>query len=271
MTDYLSFLDDNITYTPITYIQLIGAVVLLFVGLFLARVVVKITKKGMEKAKMPELIIEFLGSFMGVLLKVAVIMIFVGSLGFDMGPAIIGLSAALGLILAFGLKDTFGNVAAGAWLAALHPFAVGDRVTVNDQWGKVKGIGVMTTELITPDGILITIPNALVWGQPIVNETANPVRRAEVGVGIAYDADIDKALKLAMEVLNVEPMVLDLPAPDVEVTELADSSVNLNLRGWVKSSDYLDADDTIREQILKTYNEHGIEIPFPQRVVHMKG
>ena len=269
LDDIYNFFDNPIPFTSITPVQLIMAVVLLVVGWKVAELIVEMVRKGMTKAKAPGLIIEFMASFLGVLLKVAVVMTFVGSLGFDMGPLVIGMSAAIGLILAFGLKDTFGNVAAGVWLASLHPFAVGDRVTINDQWGKVKGIGVMATELVTPDGILITIPNSLVWGEAIVNETGLGIRRVEVGVGIAYDADVDKAARIALRLLKEEPMVLDDPAPDVEFKELADSSVNLNLRGWVKSSDYLDADDVIVHDILLAYREHDIEIPFPQRVLHM--
>ena len=267
--DLTNFFENNIPFTSITPVQLILAVVLLIVGWKIAQFIVEVVRKGMTKAKAPGLIIEAMASFLGVLLKVAVVMTFVGSLGFDMGPLVIGMSAAIGLILAFGLKDTFGNVAAGVWLASLHPFAVGDRVTINDQWGKVKGIGVMATELVTPDGILITIPNSLVWGQAIVNETGLGLRRVEVPVGIAYDSDVDKAARIALRMLKEEPMILDDPAPDVEFRELADSSVNLNLRGWVKSSDYLEADDIIVHDILLAYREHGIEIPFPQRVITM--
>lgn len=260
---------DPIPYTSITPVQLILAVVLLIVGLKVAQFIVKVMKHGMEKAKAPALIVEFLASFLGVLLKIAVVLIFIGSLGFDMGPLVLGMSAAIGLILAFGLKDTFSNVAAGVWLASLRPFAVGDRVTVNDQWGKVKGIGVMATELVTPDGILITIPNSLIWGQAIVNETGLGIRRVEVAVGIAYDSDVDKAVRIALNLLISEPRILEDPAPDVEFTELADSSVNFKLRGWTKSKDYLVVDDVILRDILLAYREHDIEIPFPQRVITM--
>lgn len=269
MVNIEDFLGDHIPYTDITYIQFILALVMLVVGIILINLFVGFTRKGMERAKLPGMIVDFTTAILGVLLKLVVILSFIGSLGFDMGPTVIGLSAALGLMLAFGMKDTFTNLAAGAWIAASRPFNQGELVTIVGHRGKVKGIGIMATELLTPTNVLITIPNSQVWGQPIVNETRMDTRRVDVDVGVAYNSDIDKASKIAYDLMAADERILEEPATDVQFQALADSSVNLQLRAWVKTGDYWDVDDDLIKGILKAYNENGIEIPFPQRVVHM--
>ena len=268
MTNFNDLLGDSLPYTDITLIQLIMALIILAVGLLLVKLFVKLTHKGMVKAKLPLMIVDFTTSMLGVLLKLAVILTFVGALGFDMGPAVLGLSAALGLILAFGMKDTLTNIAAGAWIAALRPFGQGEMVTLAGHRGKVKGLGIMATELLTPDNIRITIPNSKVWGQSIFNETCMKTRRVNVDVGVAYDSDIEKALRIAYEVMAADERILEEPATDVQLQALADSSVNFQLRAWVKTEDYWDVDDDLMKGILKAYNDQDIEIPFPQRVIH---
>jgi len=269
MVNLDDFLGDHIPYTNITYIQFILAVLMLIVGMVLVNLAVGFGRRALERAKMPAMIVDFTSAMVGALLKLVVILTFVGSLGFDMGPAVMGLSAALGLMLAFGMRDSFTNLAAGAWIAASRPFNQGEMVTIVGHRGKVKGIGIMSTELLTPTNVLITIPNSQVWGEPIVNETRMSTRRVDVDVGIAYDADVEQASRLAYELMTADERILEEPATDVQFQALADSSVNLQLRAWVKTGDYWDVDDDLLKGILKTYNDNGIEIPFPQRVVHM--
>ena len=128
----------------------------------------------------------------------------------------------------------------------------------------------MATELLTPDNVLITIPNKLVWGSPIANYTRMPTRRVDVGVGVAYGTNLDRAVKIAMELMKGHPLVLDSPAPSVAVTTLADSSINLQLRAWVKTKDYWTVKGDLTRGIYELYREEGIEIPFPQMDVHVR-
>ena len=128
----------------------------------------------------------------------------------------------------------------------------------------------MATDLLTPDNKLITIPNKLVWGSPIVNATRMPTRRVDVDVGVSYDTKLEDALKVAMELMKDNSMVLADPAPAVVTTALADSSVNLQLRAWTNTEDYWGVKGALTNGILKAYKEEGIEIPFPQLDVHME-
>ncbi len=248
--------------------DLITAVIVLVVGFIAARIAVSIFKKTMGKTKLPELIIEFLGRFLGAILYVVVIL-FAASMLVSITPVVLGLSAILGLILGFGMQDSFNNIAAGVWIAALRPIDKDEVVTIGGMTGKVTAVGLLATEFLTPDNTFITIPNKLVWGSPVVNHTRMPTRRVDVAVGIAYDSPVDKAISVAIKLMKSHELVLDDPEPAVVVTELADSSVNLQLRPWTNTENYWTVKGDLTKGILETLQKEGIEIPFPQLDVHM--
>ena len=262
--------DQQLPYIGITPMQVITAILVLVVGWIVAKIVVRAFKGALKKTKLPELVVEFLARFLSALLYVAVILLAVRALGIETGSVVLGLSAVIGLILGFGMQDTLTNLAAGVWIAALRPFDKDDVVSVSGYTGKVNGVGVMSTELLTPDNVLVTIPNKLVWGNPIINYTRLPIRRVDVEVGVAYGTDLDKAIKLAMELMQNHPKVLKDPTPSVAITALADSSINLQLRAWAKTEDYWTVKGDLTKGIYELYTKEGIEIPFPQMDVHIK-
>jgi small-conductance mechanosensitive channel len=129
----------------------------------------------------------------------------------------------------------------------------------------------MATELLTPDNVFVTIPNSQVWGSPIINASRMPTRRVDVPVGIGYGSSVDKAVQVAMDLMKAHELVLGDPAPAVVVTELADSSVNLQLRAWTETGNYWGVKGDLTKSILEALGPAGVEIPFPQLDVHMKG
>lgn len=262
--------DEPLPYIGVTPFQLISALIILIVGYVVAKILVDIFKRGLRKTKLPPLVIEFLGRFLAVLLYVTVIIVALGAVGVSVSSLILGLSAVIGLILGFGLQDTLTNLAAGVWIAALRPIDVDEVVEVGGKTGKVKAVGIMSTELLTPDNKLITIPNKLVWGSVITNYTRMPTRRVDVDVGVAYGTDLDRAIKLAIDLMKNHPKVLDDPEPGVVITALADSSINLQLRAWAKTEDYWAVKGDLTKGIYELYTREGIEIPFPQLDVHLK-
>ncbi|ASJ00807.1 mechanosensitive ion channel family protein [Thermococcus gorgonarius] len=263
-------LDEPLPYVGITLVQIATAIVILVVGWIVAKIVVASFKRGLKKTKLPDLVVEFLGRFLSALLYVAVILLAVRALGIGVGSVVLGLSAVIGLILGFGMQDTLTNLAAGVWIAALRPIDMGEVVEVAGKTGKVNAVGIMSTELLTPDNVLITIPNKLVWGNVITNYTRMPTRRVDVDVGVAYGTDLDRAIKLAMDLMKNHPKVLKDPEPSVVITALADSSINLQLRAWVKTEDYWAVKGDLTKGIYELYMKEGIEIPFPQLDVHIK-
>lgn len=263
-------IEQVIPYTDITVSRLIFAVAVLIAGFFSVKLLVRIFRKGIDKTKLPDLTNQFLTRFLNILLYVIVILIFLKSLGFDVDSYVVGLSAVIGLVLGLGMQDTFTNIAAGVWVAAIRPVDTGETVTLNGQTGKVKSVGVMSTELLTPDNQLITIPNKLVWGSSIVNMTRMPTRRASVDVGISYSSDLEKAVKIALDLMKGHPLVLQDPEPSVVTTELANSSVNLQLRAWTKTGDLMPVKNYLTAGIFEAYRREGIEIPFPQMDIYIK-
>lgn len=259
----------TIPNTGITLLQVLTALVVLIVGFVAARIIASVFRRQMRKTRLSEILVEFLLRFLSALLYVIVILLVLGTLGVSVGSVILSLSAIVGLVLGFGLQDTFNNVASGAWIAALSPINIGEFVTINGMTGKVTAVGIMATELLTPDNVYMTIPNKLVWGSPIVNITRMPTRRVDVPVGVAYGTSLDDALRVGMATLSDHALVLDDPEPAVVITELADSSVNLVLRAWTKTEDYWTVKGDLTKAIYEALPKAGIEIPFPQLDVHV--
>ena len=263
-------LETTLPYTSITLMQFVTALAVLVIGLLVARLVIGLFKRSMRKTKLSDVLIEFLARFMSALLYVIVILLVLAALGVTISSILVSLSAMVGLILGFGMSDTVNNIASGTWIAALGPIDIGEVVNINGKTGKVKAVGIMATELLTPDNVLVTIPNAQVWGASIENYTRMPVRRADVAVGIGYGSSVDTAVKVAMEIMQAHPLVLDDPEPAVVLTELADSSVNLVLRPWTDTENYWAVKGDVAKAVLEGLPKAGVEIPFPQIDVHMK-
>jgi small-conductance mechanosensitive channel len=246
-----------------------AALVVLIAGYIIARILTGMFKNSISRTKLPSLVIDFLARFFSILLYVIVILATLSTLNFDVGPVVLGLSAVIGLILGFGMQDTLTNLGAGIWIAALRPIDKNEYVEINGISGTVSGVGIMATELLAPDNKFITIPNKLVWGNAIINATRLPTRRVSVDVGISYSSNIDRAIEIAIDTMKSHSKVLSDPAPAVMTTELADSSVNLQLRAWTKTEDFWNVKKELTENIFKAYRELGIEIPFPQLDVHL--
>jgi small-conductance mechanosensitive channel len=238
-------------------------------GIFGIKIIISVMKKMLTKAKMPKIMADFLGKLVSALLYILLFILVLGVLGIEVSGAFIGLSAVIGLVLAFGMQDTLNNLFAGIWLATLRPIRMDEVVEVSGFKGKVTGLSVMVTELLTPDNTYITIPNRQVWGSPIKNDTRMKTRRVDVDVGVSYGGDLAKAIDVAMNMMKGNKMVLGDPAPDVVVTTLADSSVNLQLRAWTETDNYWTLKGWLTKNIKLTYDKEGIEIPFPQLDVHM--
>mgnify|MGYP000961817308 CR=1 FL=1 len=263
-------MEQVIPYTEITFYRLTFSILVLVFGFFLSKYIIRVLKRGIQKTKIPDLTIEFLTHLLSILLYVIVVLGFLKSLNFDVDSYIIGISAVLGLVLGLGMQDTFTNLTAGVCVAAIRPIDMGETVTVSGQTGKVRSVGIMSTELLTPDNQLITIPNKLVWGSSIVNMTRMPTRRVSVNIGISYSSDLDKATAIALNLMKTHPLILRESGPSVVITELADSSINLQLSAWAKTGDMGTVKNYLITGIFDAYTKEGIELPFPQLDVNIK-
>lgn len=183
--------------------------------------------------------------------------------------SIIALLGAAGLAIGFALKDTLSNIAAGIMLIFLRPFKVGDFIEFNSIMGTVKEINLFTSILETFDGLFISSPNSTIWGSSIKNFTRNGRRRMDIIVGISYNDSIDTGFQVLQEIIQSEPRFLKEPAPQVMVGAMADSSINIQLRGWTTVDDYWQTYWDLNKRVKENIEQAGLTIPFPQRDVHV--
>jgi small conductance mechanosensitive channel len=179
------------------------------------------------------------------------------------------LIGAAGLAIGLAFQGALSNFAAGAMLLIFRYYKVGDEVNVAGHAGTVREIELFTTDIDTPDGRRIVVPNSSIFGAVIENVTHNPVRRASVDVGVAYSADIDETRKVLERAVRSVATVLPEPGPAVSLTELAASSVNWQVRGWAKKENFGAAKEGIIRAVKMELDAAGIGIPFPQLDLHL--
>ena len=210
-----------------------------------------------------------IGYFLTIIfgLFVAIVVIFPGVSPGDLFAGLGIGSVALG----FAFKDVLQNLFAGFLILLYRPFHIGDQIKINDFEGTVEEINVRATKIKTYDGERVVIPNNDLYMDAVLVRTAFPSRRTKIVVGIGYDEDHEHARRIMMGVLKDTEGVLDDPAPDVNVVELADSSVNLRLLFWTDStqSSTRKTSDRVVSGVKTALDKAGIEIPFPQRVITM--
>ncbi len=264
--EYLKYLTN--TYLVPFGINLIIALVVFFIGRAVARLIVRVLDRLFERSKLDVSLRKFvLDLAYGVMLAIVVIAA-LDRLGVKTTAAIAVLGA-LGLAVGFALQGSLGNFAAGVMIMVFKPYKVGDLITAAGHTGKVDAVKVFVTELKTPDNRRILIPNGQITGGSIENMTGDGIRRIDMTFGIAYGDDLHKAKKMIQDVLDADPRILKEPAHQVAVAELGDNSVNFVVRPWVNVDDYWGVMFDTLERLKDAADQNGINIPFPQRDVHM--
>lgn len=249
--------------------KFVMAIVVLVVGLIVIKWITKAMVRLMRKGNVNESLIPFLKSMSNILLKLMLIISVMGMVGIQMTSFIAVLGAA-GLAVGLALQGTLQNFAGGVMILLFKPYEVGDFIEAQGYMGTVKEIQIFTTHLLTPDNRKVIIPNSPLATNALTNFSAMPTRRIDFSFGIGYGDDIDKAKDILIKLAEKDERVLkDENPPEVYVEALADSSVNLKLRTWVKSEDYWGLWFDTQESVKKQYDNAGISIPFPQQDVHL--
>jgi small conductance mechanosensitive channel len=208
----------------------------------------------------------------GALLRYAILVFVVvaalGQVGVETTSVLAVLGAA-GLAIGLALQGTLANIAAGLMLLWLRPFGKGDFIEAGSISGTVREIGLFVTHLDSYDGLYNFVPNSELWNTRLINYSRNPTRMTDLEVGIGYGSDIREAKRVMLDLANSDERVAQNPAPDVFVDNLGDSAIVLRYRVWIGTGDYWATKRALIEEVKRRLDAAGIEIPFPQRVVHM--
>jgi small conductance mechanosensitive channel len=262
-----NFMDTLIAFATGYGIKIVGAILLLIIGRMVASFARRFTRKLLSKRDVDPIIVSFVSGLVYYLILIFTVIGVLNNFGVQTASLIAVLGAA-GFAIGLALQGSLANFAAGIMLLIFRPFRVGDYVEVAGTSGSVKETGLFTTVLTTPDNIKIMVPNGKVFGDIIKNITAFDTRRVDLVIGIGYGSQIGKAVDVLNGLMKADTRILEDPAPQIAVAELADSSVNLIVRPWIKTSDYWPVRLDLTRQIKEAFDENGIEIPFPQVVVH---
>jgi small conductance mechanosensitive channel len=253
----------------LTYgLNVVGAIIILIVGRIFAGILRTVALRGFRKANIDETLALFFGRLVFVGVIVFAVVAALAKFGVETASFVVVLGAA-GFAVGFALQGSLSNFAAGVMLIGFRPFKVGDFVEVAGVAGTVKEIELFTTTLATPDNVRIIVGNSGIFGTTIKNYSAHDTRRCDLAVGIGYTSDIQKAISVMDGLIRADPRVLDEPAHQLAVSELADSSVNFVVRMWCAKEDYWALKFDMTRAIKEAFDAEGIEIPFPQRTVHL--
>ncbi len=248
--------------------RLIGALLVLIVGLWIVKLITKSTGRLLEKRKIDSSLVPFLKSLVSILLKILVIISVMGMIGIQM-TSFIAILGAAGLAVGLALSGTLQNFAGGIIILIFRPFKVGDFIDAQGFLGTVKEISIFTTILNTVDKKVIIIPNGPLSTGSLTNFSKEPQRRVDWTFGIAYGDDVENFKKAINDFIAEDARILSEPASFIGLSELGDSSVNFTVRVWVNSPDYWGVFFDMNEKVYKRFADYDLNIPFPQMDVHV--
>ncbi len=259
-----TLLDLAIRFGP----KLAVALLILAVGFFVGRWLGKLSEQMLKKLGIDATVRQLLVRIVRILVLGLFLIMALQNLGVELLPLIAGLGVA-GAGIALAMQGVLGNVVAGLTIIFTRPFSLGEYISIVGEEGTVEEISLFSTVLSHPDRSRVVIPNRKIVGEILHNHGG--IRQLDVVVGVAYDTEIKQALSLIQEILGANAKVLRNPEPVIRVLTLADSSVLIAVKPWVKVDDFNDAAGEINQSILEVFRVQGIAIPFPQREVRLLG
>ncbi|MDX8407945.1 MAG: mechanosensitive ion channel [Mariprofundaceae bacterium] len=245
------------------------ALAIFIIGRWVIGILTRFAGRLLEKAGTDSMLVGFVTSIVNAVLMLFVVIAALDQLGVDT-TSFIALIGAAGLAVGLALQGSLQNFASGVLLSIFRPFKVGDFVEAGGSSGTVLEIGIFATTMKTGDNRIIIVPNGAIYGGTITNNSAQDTRRIDMVFGIGYDDDIKQAKEILQSIMAADERILQEPAPLVAVAELADSSVNFNVRPWVKSGDYWGVLYDVTERVKLAFDKAGISIPYPQMELHVR-
>lgn len=260
---------EHITENALDYgLKALSAIFIIAIGFWLANKLAELVNKSLNKSGMTISMRKFLTDLFKIMFKVLVILVAISTAGFKT-TGILAVLGGLAVGVGMALQGSLSNLAGGILILLFKPFKVGDTIKALDKIGTVEEISVLQTILLTPDMRTVILPNGSVFNNAIENYSTYGIRRVEVGIGIGYDDDFNKAKEVLMEVFKNEPLMLDDKGYVLEINEFGDNSVNLAMYGYTRTSDYLQAKWNLNKAAKEALDANGINIPYPQRDLHI--
>ena len=249
-------------------LKAIAALLILIFGRLAAIGIRTLVSRVLTRSHIDATLVAFATNVSYMALMVFVIITALGQLGVQTASFIAVIGAA-GLAIGLALQGSLTNFAAGVLMIIFKPFKVGDYIEAAGTAGVVEEIGILMTELRSPDNKNVVVPNAKAMGDNIINYSAQATRRINLVISVSYSDDLDKVRKVLESILSDDARILQDPTPTIGVLELGDNGVNIAVRPWVKTADYWPVFFATQETIKKRFDAEGITIPFPQQDVHV--
>ena len=271
--EFLGFTIDvaNLTSNALSLVIKVALAILIFVvGRWLAKKAVTVSHKMMLRSRLDDTVANFLGRLIYGVLLVVVALAALSKVGVQT-TSVVAILGGAAVAIGLSLKDQLSNFAAGIMIVTFRPFVRGDYVQISSYTGTVTEITLVNTHLTTINNHDIIIPNSDITTSAVTNYTALPNRRVDITVGIGYDADIKTAKNVMLNLAKNNPLAFTDPEPIVRVTNLGDNSVDLTLNIWTTNADWWTMQCDLLEQFKYALDDEKIDIPFPQRNVHVKG
>lgn len=251
-------------------VRVLLALVFLLVGIQIIKLVRRIVRRSMKRGNVDVGVIQFMDSFIKVVLYVLLIFMIASGFGLD-AASVVALLGSAGVAIGLAVQGSLSNFAGGVLILVLKPFKVDDYIKVDNDGheGTVKEIQLFYTKLTTPDNHVVIIPNGSLANSNIMNISTLGERKMDIPVTISYDADIRQAKEVLLHILESDEAVLKEKDHRVFVQELADNGVKLNVRCWADNEKYWECKWRITEQMKYALDDAGISIPYPQMDVHI--
>lgn len=247
--------------------KILVAIIVYIVGKFLIKLIKNLMNRLMERKKLDPGVKSFLGSMINIVLTILLIISVIGALGVNT-TSFAALLASAGVAIGMALSGQLQNFAGGLIILVFKPYKVGDYIACQGTEGTVKEIQILHTILTTTDNKTIFIPNGGLSSGTVINYSRNATRRVDLTFGVEYGTTFEKVEQTLKEIIAADSRILKDPAYIIAMSQLADSSVNIALKVWVKTEDYWGVYFDLNKTVYATFNEKGIGFPFPQLTIH---
>lgn len=269
LTNYKQHIDNAIAWLWSALPNLILAIIIFIVGLWIIRLLNGMVQKFFAKKEYEPTLEIFLASFISIALKLILFILVITQLGVK-SSSLVAIVGAAGLAIGLALQGSLSNFAGGVLILLFKPFKVGDFISAQGVDGTVKEITIFYTKLTTFGNQIAVLPNGKLSNDNVINYNAMSTRRDNIKIGISYGSNIKAAKDILLEICAANENILQEPIPEVYVDGLRDSSVDLTLRFWANNSVFWAAHFYVLEEAKSRFDAAGIEIPFPQQDVHIK-